>query len=571
MTYDEAVYQAIQLGLREKRYASETRQNEKRRPGKSVVISGVEYPSATAAALAYHVDPVYVLRLARAAVKNPTGKKKDNSKRMGNTNRGTVVGIKSSDGNDEVFPSIKAFAKSRGYCLKAVYADYRNGMTFGEIDEKYRQILNSKDQMRIDDQHFNVDKDICDYLQMTRQTLYRMRKKGLGYQEIADIWRKHQSKHDDILYFEITDSLRLIHIIDFSQEKPDKAIALKETDRIYIICPECKCSHITSVRAIKRYAKEHHAPPICRACAVRKARGEDTLYHGMHFSSQNELLKRKGLEGQASRITSMIQNDTFEKAVDYLVEEKLRKEREKLRGCREEFDTIYDDGSKIIDYIDKEQCNAQGIDLVTVRVDTPLPLKCPKCGKSIKPVQLRYLTHRKPTCHSCDDQKKDLSVSSYDAVGYLVLAQKVPNEYRCEYQKEVRLQGNTCRVDIFVEANGLKAAVEIDGNRYHNADDDIKKTKVLLSDGCSVIRLREDNSDGTPAIDIPEAINCRIPNNPFRSKKNREAFAAALTKVLSLLGVQGQAITEEEVKEIKKKLPQNLTAERVVAAETKNE
>lgn len=564
MTYDEAVYQAIQMALAKNQNASTSDLSAAHRPGKKLFLYGIEYSSATAAALAYNADPKYVLRYARAILKNPTGKKKDNSKRLGNSNRGIAVRVKQNNHCDEVFPSIKAFAESRGYRSESVREDRRKGTSFEEIDEKYRQLLEKNTSRVVDGITFSTDKDLCNYLGTTCQTLRRYLNQGESYQSAADRWRNYQTRHNAILDYAINDTQKIIDIIDLSKDSLEKIITLKETDSVYVLCPECLKSHLVTIRDIKKCASKAHIAPLCHMCAIQKSRGEKALYHGMCFPSQHTVLKLKGIEKRASRVTSLIKNDgkTFEEAVDFLVNEMLRKAYANKRGYRDKFDNIYDGGYKIIDFIDVEQCAHQGIDLTKVRVDVDLPLKCPNCNSKInKPMKLRYLLDRKPICQKCGDVKKDPHISSYDAVAYIAMASRVS----CEYQKKVENRGRTYHVDISISTGKLKVAVEIDGNRYHDIETDIRQTNAFLSNGYDfIIRFREDNADGTAVPDVPHATNYHFPNNPFQNKKHASIFASNLTAVLHLLELQVQDINGEEIQEIKQRLPQDLTVEKVL-------
>lgn len=175
-------------------------------------------------------------------------------------------------------------------------------------------------------------------------------------------------------------------------------------------------------------------------------------------------------------------------------------------------------------------------------------------------MKLRYLRDRKPLCQRCGDVKKDSHISSYDAVAYIVMSSRIS----CEYQKEVKIGERTYHVDISIRTDKLKAAVEIDGNRYHDLETDIRQTNALLSNGYDfVVRLREDNMDESPVPDVPDAINYHFPNNPFQ-KKHTSIFASNLTAVLHFLGLQVQNVNAKEIQAVKQKLPQNLTIEKVL-------
>ena len=184
-------------------------------------------------------------------------------------------------------------------------------------------------------------------------------------------------------------------------------------------------------------------------------------------------------------------------------------------------------------------------------------MRCPECGSEIKPKKLRYLNGRKPICLKCENER-DLHISSYDAVAYIAIASRIS----CEYQKQ---EGTYC-VDISVTADSRKIAIEIDGNRYHkDIESDTQKTNILLSNGYDrVVRLREDNVDETAVHDVPNAINFHFPNNPFQNEKHISVFASVLTKALNHFGLNAQEISAQEIQEIKKNLPQNLTVEKVL-------
>lgn len=558
MTFDEAVYQGIKKALDRGQFASETDKNQIHTKGKKVIIAGKEYLSATTAALAFDAAPKHVLQYARELMKYPTGKPKDYSKRLGNVNGGKEV----NDG-DTVHPSIKSFAESHGFPVESVREDFRKGKPVQEIIKKYEK--NRQKKMReVDGKCYETNQELADYLGVNRVTVSRLFKQYGDYQLVADHVRKHQMKNDNILEYRINDDQKLINIIDLSKEDVSKIITLKETSSVNVICPECLESRPVPVREIKKYAEANHTAPLCHKCAVRKTRSEETVYHGMRFPSQRTVLQFKGIANKAPQITALMKREgvAFENAVDFLVDQVLRIEKARLCGHREEFEIYYDDGYQIIDYIDREQCTLEGIILHNVRVDAKLPLKCPECGVRLnKPMQLRYLIDHKPVCPKCGDTTKDSHISTYDAVAFIAMASKVP----CEYQKRVEVGRAVYHVDISIEVNGTMVAVEVDGNRFHKDENDARKTAALLNHGYSyVVRLREDNADGSLVSDIPEATNIHFANSPFQSKQHMKIFAEKLTEVVRIVDPNISDISRSDISEIKLHLPENITVEKVL-------
>lgn len=51
----------------------------------------------------------------------------------------------------------------------------------------------------------------------------------------------------------------------------------------------------------------------------------------------------------------------------------------------------------------------------------------------------------------------------------------------CKYQKQLKSDESTYYVDVSVTTDELNIAVEVDGNRYHDIEKDMRKTNALLS------------------------------------------------------------------------------------------